>query len=1238
MTTGSSDGHGHASLDEHPAAKASAESYSEDELRRAERLDAWLGGAESRDATIDSGDSLHQAADWLRRVAETGTASTQQTKRTLDSDSVPEIEGFEIHRQIGRGGMGVVYEATQIGLDRPVAIKLLSETLTQDSRAQRRFEIEVEAIASLDCDGVVPIHAVGRIGRRPYYVMQWIDGVDLQQWMSISAAEADGYAPRHGIDRIKWVIELGIRVARSLAYAHDLAIIHRDIKPANLLVDRSGTPWIIDFGLARIRGGELTQTADMLGSLRYMSPEQLKPAQVARSSNSDGEDGPPNEFDASRSSSTPVDHRTDIYSLGVTLAELITGQPVIETDSPGATVRAVLDPRRRALGLESKSLSQGSTLAGLPKPMLRDLETVLLKAIEPNASDRYATSRLLLEDLTNVLQRRPIRATRIGRIGRAWRWVGQNPNRATTLALLTGLSVILVLATLAFVTNRFANDNLRIREQFASLLDRRGVSALSRGEVKEAVGSFQEVVAATPFVEEQRIQRDRLDWLDQLTFKKANSERFPSRVYAWSRSNSSGDQLIAIIDAKDPTVIHVADRDRPSAHIHSFRGKKPIRRVRFSPDRRRLAILRGDRTNEDQELYLEDLASEASSSEPIHFDRQVTWMHFSEDGTRIYTCGWDGVLQAWQNDTGEEVARRTFTKPDGGIDWVYESAIDSNERYIAIALSTEQLLIVDAETFEPFTPEPTQLYDWRNNIVRWDPAGSMVAVGDEDGHLTLVELDSDARQLQVRLEGLPLGTAILDAEFRPDSQQLAILTADRTTHFFSVPEGHRQGRTLAHEHAVDWLNYDRDGKRLVVGGSTEMQIWMTETQQPGSGVIDCGPDALAANFVTARKSDTGVQNSAIDRVLRVTRVEDGTTSIDTWKKPEWMVRKRWESTQHQNLEFANFQNSLLVVGYSDDEAGRLRIQRVQVDDERRFDDWWMSDDQLKDVALFNASGEAGRLLTAKVLDRAYEWSVWNENENRVAGPFRSSASRLQLSQDGRYVLTGGYTKELACYAVNYPVGLIEPRMVYRLTHPNWTTTFAQWKPGLVITGCWDGGVRVWDVRPSEEDVSLFQSDALYKLDHRSVIECTRIDDDRLVVGTWNGGVHFWDLSESPPRRIIRQSHDSGKVSDVVVRSDGKRYASFGADATVRLWDRDGKQVATLSHRSPVVWAEFSPDGKLLASLSDDGIVQIWESGEGRPFFPTSGGPSGVKAAAWFNNKLYLAGTDQFGTWSTWLDK
>ncbi|MEM0926547.1 MAG: serine/threonine-protein kinase, partial [Planctomycetota bacterium] len=264
------------SKDQTPTNASGDAEFSVNELERAEQLEAWLGEG-PRDATIGTEDSLHQAADWLRRVAETGSRLLNHSHPPLGPETIPVIEGFDIHRQIGRGGMGVVYEATQIGLDRPVAIKLLSESLTQDPRAQRRFEIEVEAIASLDCDGVVPIHAVGRIGSRPYYVMQWIDGVDLQRWLSLPVEEAESYAPRHGVERLRWVVALGERVAGSLADVHDLAMIHRDIKPANLLVDRKGKPWIIDFGLARIQDGELTQTADLLGSLRYMSPEQLQP-------------------------------------------------------------------------------------------------------------------------------------------------------------------------------------------------------------------------------------------------------------------------------------------------------------------------------------------------------------------------------------------------------------------------------------------------------------------------------------------------------------------------------------------------------------------------------------------------------------------------------------------------------------------------------------------------------------------------------------------------------------------------------------------------------------------------------------------------------------------------------------------------------------------------------------------------------------------------------------------------
>jgi serine/threonine protein kinase len=245
-----------------------------------------------------------------------------------DAEALGELGHFRIVREVGRGGMGVVYEAVQISLNRRVALKVLPFAATLDDRRIQRFKNEAQAAAHLHHSNIVPVHTVGCECGVYYYAMQFIDGqalaaliAELRQQQAGPAGDAAGpdQPCPAGADRadgnavtppvaalptpcpggaayFRRVAQLGVQAAEGLDHAHQLGVIHRDVKPANLLVDTRGNLWITDFGLAHcISQAGLTLTGDLVGTLRYMSPEQaLAQRDVA-------------------------DHRTDVYSLGATL-------------------------------------------------------------------------------------------------------------------------------------------------------------------------------------------------------------------------------------------------------------------------------------------------------------------------------------------------------------------------------------------------------------------------------------------------------------------------------------------------------------------------------------------------------------------------------------------------------------------------------------------------------------------------------------------------------------------------------------------------------------------------------------------------------------------------------------------------------------------------------------------------------------------------------------------------------
>jgi serine/threonine protein kinase/Flp pilus assembly protein TadD len=326
---------------------------------------------------------------------------------------------FHIVREVGRGGMGVVYEAVQISLGRRVALKVLPFASTLDGRQLQRFQNEARAAAHLHHPNIVPVFATGCERGVHYYAMQLIDGRTLAAAIGELRQQAGRDRNEPPADRgpstaavfstegstqnpgfFRAVASLGVQAARALEHAHQMGVVHRDVKPANLLLQTSSplAPlgrgvegeglrlWVTDFGLAHCRSQVgLTMTGDLVGTLRYMSPEQALAKHVL------------------------VDHRTDVYSLGATLYELLTLEPVFD-------------------GRDREELLQQIALHEPRRPRLcnpaipADLETILAKAMEKDPAERFATAQELADDLERFQNDEPIRATRPTLLQRGRKW------------------------------------------------------------------------------------------------------------------------------------------------------------------------------------------------------------------------------------------------------------------------------------------------------------------------------------------------------------------------------------------------------------------------------------------------------------------------------------------------------------------------------------------------------------------------------------------------------------------------------------------------------------------------------------------------------------------------------------------------------------------------------------------------------------------------------------------------
>src|SRR5437764_4813124 len=304
-----------------------------------------------------------------------------------------QLGNYELLKEVGRGGQGVVFRARQKSLNRIVALKVISLGQWASKAHLKRFRREAEAAASFDHPSIVPIYEVGEREGSCYFSMKFVEGGQLDEVI------------RRTPMPIRQAAELIAKVARTVHYAHEHGILHRDIKPGNILLDAKGEPHLTDFGLARLVESEssVTQTLDVLGTPSYMAPEQATGNNAAISS------------------------ATDVYGLGAVLYQLLTGQPPFAGGATYETVKLLLDTEPKKPRLLNPKID-------------RDLSTICLKCLEKDPKRRYSSALALAEDLERWLKHQPIQARHTGVFARGGKWVRRNPTTAGLMASLIALA------------------------------------------------------------------------------------------------------------------------------------------------------------------------------------------------------------------------------------------------------------------------------------------------------------------------------------------------------------------------------------------------------------------------------------------------------------------------------------------------------------------------------------------------------------------------------------------------------------------------------------------------------------------------------------------------------------------------------------------------------------------------------------------------------------------------------
>ncbi len=1022
---------------------------------------------------------------------------------------------YQINQELGRGGMGIVYQAFDTKLKRVVALKVLRQGSISKSRIER-FSQEAQAVAQLDHPNIVKIFDIGEYPDN-YFTMEFVEGENLSHYI------------KNNLLSLKEMVLLLQKVAEALQVTHRKGIVHRDLKPDNIMLTNDKEPKVMDFGLVKVVDADLSQTGDILGTPVYMSPEQANGGKI--------------------------DHRADVYSLGATLYQAITGRKVFQGESLYNILYQVMnnDPvAPRALNPDIPT----------------ELEAICLKCLEKNPKKRYSTIRLLGKDLKNFLENRRVLAKPPTKIRLLLKWTQRNK----LFALFLFVSALTITTNTIWFIHGLAEEKKQALEQQARLLeDKENAEKIQKEKDKahkiETEANHKLRVGFYPFAiklaDEYFEQNNVLmvnkilnspycpkelrhwewDWIQSRSNNEVKTLRAEKGHHYFSTDCSFGPQGKELISAsRDGFIFHwdiskqkilqslsLPDKkfNDPNKQPYISPRERMFESCDWSPDGRFVIAV----CFKVPYLFIWEIKT-GKMVGVIPVNHNVDCCRFSPDGKMILTVGqydakvWSFAkqknLQKWRF-LGDNTVRDTNFSPDGKS--IVSASADSVIKLWDIRTGKLKREFRGHRSYISscvFSPNGKMLASGGKRVRLWDI---------NSGQLLRVFSGREKEGPQIILYEKGHNNIISSCCFSPDNKKLISSSWDKTIRMWDIKTGKLLKVYKGHTNNVNRCSFDLQGKQVATCSDDKtVKIWEAS---PRPNPLTLSGHLQGEIFhCSLNQDETKLASSGSDMSIKIWNLSNG----------------ECEKT---------------LVGH----FGAVRAC------------YFLNQDQ-------------------EILSASYDgkMKLWDIKSGRTIRTYSGHKGRIEtcaISPDKKYACSGGKDNTLRIWEIatgkiiHYLKKETKGNILSSSFHPN---------GNFVAMGNGGGFCTIWDIRSGQISKHFLANEhGLYR--------CAFSPDGKfLLTCGFDKTIKLWDLEtiENKPSLVRTFFGHHRIVYSCAFSPDGKRIISSGEnDCSVRIWDRQtGEYLLSLKgHTGNVSFCAFTKDSRKIISASEDGLIKVWDSYE-----------------------------------------